>query len=174
MPDQNERPTGAHEQSSDERRFLLRVTPTPSGCWEWDGGRYPTGYGRFRFRGSAGYAHRAAWTMFVGEIPSGLFVCHHCDNPPCCNPAHLFLGTPMENTQDAIRKGRWQPRPAAPPYVRPPGPRRYTNDAQRADILARVCRGETQVSVARDYSLHITTIYKIVRAARDSRGAGHA
>ena len=51
---------------------------------------------------------REAWELANGPIPDGMFVCHTCDNPPCCNPAHLFLGTPSENVLDAVAKGRWR------------------------------------------------------------------
>lgn len=71
-------------------------------CWEWKGKRYPSGYGRH----SKFYAHRVAYELVHGPIPAGMFVCHRCDNPPCCNPAHLFLGTPEDNAKDRERKGR--------------------------------------------------------------------
>ena len=51
-------------------------------------------------------AHRYAWEQYFGEIPEGLFVCHHCDNPFCCNPYHLFIGTGSDNQLDSVRKGR--------------------------------------------------------------------
>ncbi len=84
-------------------------------CWEWQRFRNPLGYGRFRFEGKTELAHRIAWELTHGEIPVGMFVCHSCDNPPCCNPAHLWLGTNAENIKDAARKGRGY-RGGTPPY----------------------------------------------------------
>lgn len=54
-------------------------------------------------------AHRASWSFHYGEIPEGMLICHKCDNPPCVNIDHLFLGTPKDNIQDAIKKGRFKP-----------------------------------------------------------------
>ncbi len=75
-------------------------------CWEWTGYRLPSGYGQSSVSGVLFYAHRAAWEHAKGPIPPGLFVCHRCDNPPCCNPAHLFLGTHRDNMADMSAKGR--------------------------------------------------------------------
>lgn len=75
-------------------------------CWPWVGNCNENGYGTFYFRGKTWKAHRASYAIFCGEIPSGLFVCHHCDNPPCVNPSHLFLGHANVNMKDMVRKGR--------------------------------------------------------------------
>lgn len=80
----------------------------PNACWEWTGFRIPDGYGQItiRSRQRTYKAHRLAWEIAHGPIPEGLQVCHKCDNPPCCNPAHLFLGTARDNVMDRERKGR--------------------------------------------------------------------
>ena len=81
-------------------------------CWEFQGALDVKGYGEIRGDAvSAQFprkmkAHRAAYQVFVGDIPEGMFVCHKCDNPRCCNPEHLFPGTPRDNVQDMLAKGR--------------------------------------------------------------------
>lgn len=81
--------------------------PEPnSGCWLWLGARAPKGYGSCRHRRRTRAAHHVAYELHRGPITPGLHVLHSCDNPPCVNPAHLFLGTPMDNTRDMMRKGR--------------------------------------------------------------------
>lgn len=83
-----------------------------SDCWLWTGYCHPkTGYGSFRFsavmgKKNTGYAHRVAWVLTNGMLPGGLDVLHKCDNPPCCNPAHLWLGTQADNNADRDAKGR--------------------------------------------------------------------
>lgn len=90
------------------QRFMDKVAPVPeAGCWIWTACVHVTGYGRFGMSSrEVEYAHRAAWRLFRGEIPSGLYVCHKCDQPLCVNPDHLFLGTATDNMRDASRKGR--------------------------------------------------------------------
>lgn len=94
-------------------RFEAKVSPCPaSGCFLWTAAFDDGGYGRFGFRphGEKNYravaAHRAAWELYVGPVPEGMEVCHHCDNPMCVRISHLFLGTHKENMDDRDTKGR--------------------------------------------------------------------
>jgi hypothetical protein len=76
-------------------------------CWEWQAYRARKGYGvcSSGVKGVLEYTHRFSWRIHFGPIPVGLHVLHICDNPPCCNPAHLWLGTNADNHQDKINKG---------------------------------------------------------------------
>jgi len=76
-------------------------------CWPWIGMRCK-GYGKIKHRGKLVTASRASWTLHHGQIPDGLWVLHHCDNPECVNPAHLFLGTALDNSRDCREKGRFR------------------------------------------------------------------
>ena len=80
-----------------------------NGCWLWRGGKNKKGQGVVRYEGKNWITSRLAWYLTSGKTPPKMYVCHKCDNASCINPEHLFLGTPKDNTQDMINKGRRRP-----------------------------------------------------------------
>jgi hypothetical protein len=88
-------------------RLRQRGSVTATGCWEWTGARTKWGYGRISWHGHVERVHRVVASLVLGlELTDERVVCHRCDNPPCYNPAHLFVGTLSDNTQDMLAKGR--------------------------------------------------------------------
>jgi hypothetical protein len=115
--------------------FWDNVKKTPGdGCWEWQAARKGPGYGTFRkTKGGPPFnAHRVAYELANGPIPPGMHVCHRCDNPPCCNPAHLFVGTAVDNARDRVAKGRFIGEQSPTPKLR---------EADVAEILVTYARG---------------------------------
>lgn len=88
--------------------FESMVFFSPDGCWLWIGALTQSGYGKWPMNRTDKVrpAHRLSYTLYKGEIPEGLHVCHSCDVPCCVNPDHLWLGTNRDNTKDMDRKGR--------------------------------------------------------------------
>lgn len=85
--------------------FWQRMEIMESGCWEWRGAKTSDGYGALKVDGQHVYAHRRAYALAHGPIPHRMLVKHSCDNPPCCNPAHLSAGTKSENALEAFDRG---------------------------------------------------------------------
>lgn len=98
-------------------RFTSKVlvSPNPDECWPWLAAKAGGGYGVVRIDGVIHKAHRLAYELCIGPIPPGMVVMHTCDNPPCCNPSHLRLGTQRDNVLDMVAKGRmYMPHPSRP------------------------------------------------------------
>lgn len=87
-------------------RLAKSMACAANGCWEWCGERHKDGYGKVSVAGGRVFVHRLIHELCVGPIPMGAQVLHRCDNPPCCNPTHLFTGTNRENVDDMVAKGR--------------------------------------------------------------------
>ena len=144
-----------------QERFWLRVrVGNVSECWEWQGSRGPHGHGAVRRDGKHIRATAIAWFLFHGEWPpEGMDICHHCDNPPCVNPAHLFIGTAKDNMQDAIRKGRFK-------FLRP-RPGEHNNNAKLtwasvAEIRERYSAGENISQLSRAFRVARSTLREVV------------
>jgi hypothetical protein len=144
-----------------EDRFWSKVDQSggPDACWEWTASRHQQGYGVFGYKGKVQKAHRVAYAFAKnnGELPANK-VLHSCDNPPCCNPDHLWEGTQQDNMDDMKRKGRRKGI-----GVGSSNGRAILTDDDVRDIRRRLATGESQQSIANDYDVRQTTISKIKR-----------
>ncbi len=142
-------------------RFWSRVDKSGD-CWLWQGGHLKAGYGTIQQGGRAGRTlatHRVAWELTYGPIPPGLYVCHHCDNPPCCNPDHLFLGTHLENSLDRVAKGRAV---RFAPRGERCGRAKLTDGSVRAARALYTAGGISNREVARRFNVHPNTMYAVL------------
>lgn len=129
-------------------------TVMETGCWEWNGGRIWSEYGRVMHDGVATSTHRLSYRAFHGEIPEGLVVRHKCDNPPCMNPDHLELGTHGQNAEDMFKRGRR-------PLGRGQGRAAVTAE-QVVTIRQRAAAGELGVAIAADLGVTKAIVHNIV------------
>lgn len=132
-------------------------------CWNWTGARNRGGYGAAGYAGRQSNASRVAWLLTYGAIQHGLVVCHRCDNPACCNPAHLFLGSQAENVADCQRKGRAGCVPTGAAHHRSTA--KLTEDQV---ITARrlYAGGLSQTEISKGMGVHSSTISRAVRGDR--------
>ena len=133
----------------------------PDQCWPSRGClRGASGHVNFQANGKGNYAHRVAWELTHGPVPDGLHVLHHCDNPPCCNPAHLFLGTHADNMADMAAKGRYR-------VIPQPGernPQAKLTEPEVVTIRRRYAAGGiSQAALAREYGVSPALVGMIVR-----------
>ena len=132
--------------------FLEKVEKT-DGCWIWRGAYKGQGYGAVCYNGEMDAAHRMAYRLFVGEIPEGLFVCHHCDVRGCVRPDHLFVGTCKDNLRDMARKGR------STRGVR--NTQAKLTDAQILELRQRYLAGESPRLLAKAYGISRSNVWNI-------------
>ncbi len=133
-------------------RFWNKVDKSGD-CWLWTGAIDSCGYGRFMLGGTNCHANRVCWELVNSKIPDGLCVCHHCDNPPCVNPDHLFLGTRQDNSTDMVQKGRSSSHACG-----------TNNPKVKIDerIATLIFLSKSPVkTLAREYDLSLSTIYRI-------------
>lgn len=133
-------------------------------CWLWTGSHNSNGYGTFYLGGRNILAHRVAYQLANGSIVDDLLVCHRCDNPPCCNPNHLFLGTNGDNIRDMASKGRhwYKHQPEKQRRGEQVKNAKFT-DSQVREIRALARAGVSQREIARRFGSHQRNISRIVR-----------
>lgn len=143
-------------------RFWSKVAISdPLGCWEWTASRGSNtlghNYGKVGVDGKNRFAHRVAWVLMYGPVPEGMDVLHRCDNPPCCNPTHLFLGTHTDNMRDRAAKGR------SAPTIGTQNPKARLTESDVLKIRARWRAGERPAaSIAADFPVTKEAVYAIV------------
>jgi|SRR5688572_195378 len=128
-------------------------------CWVWKAGCDTEGYGNFSLNGKQINSHRVAWEQTYGRIPRGKHVLHKCDNPPCCNPGHLFLGNPLMNARDRTKKER-----STKGQVR--GQEIWSNKLKEQEVTRirhKRTLGCTLRDLAAEYGVDHTTIWEICK-----------
>jgi hypothetical protein len=138
-------------------RFWEKVNKdAPNGCWEWTGSQMRSGHGQIHIDGKSVLVHRFVWELENGSIPADMEVCHHCDNPGCVNPSHLFLGTQTDNMADMMSKVR-QARGSRHSQAK-------LTEAQVIEIRRRYVRGViTYKMLAAEYGVGPATIALIIQ-----------
>jgi len=133
----------------------------PSACWPWKRGLFDNGYGQFRVGTRKVRAHRAAFELSGGTLAEGMMVCHRCDAPRCCNPAHLFAGTALDNARDREEKGRGRSGRVSLPGALNPAAKLSAVDVECIRDMAMV--GVTQRVIADRFGISQSQVRNIVR-----------
>jgi len=131
-------------------------------CWEWRGGKHEKGYALLHVRPRMVKVHRVMLELRLGEDLDERFALHHCDNPPCINPEHLYPGDARRNIGDAIDRGRFDPSAASRKAIR----RRYPPELE-ASVRASLALGASKNAAARQHEIAWSTVDRI---ARESEG----
>lgn len=142
----------------------------PGECWEWPGARNRSGYGVVGSSLARGtrIATRIVWMRVYGSLGRNELVCHHCDNPSCVRPAHLFIGSHADNSADMVAKGR------SPRTANERSGRARLSDAQVADIRSRRAAGESCKDIADLYGVHAAHVSRVTRGLRRPDWGGAA
>jgi hypothetical protein len=149
---------GAARRADRVARFWARVDIRgPDECWPWNGRRSDRGYGEYGLSDKTWRAHRYALIVSGKDVPDDKIVMHSCDNPPCCNPRHLKVGTNLDNNRDMVAKGRDRQLRGAD------NPNTKLSETDKRRIIAR--RGEPLRVVANDYGVARSTICRVQRAS---------
>lgn len=123
-------------------------------CWEWQANKLPKGYGTFKDEMlKINLAHRMAYFLKNGDFDRNLVICHSCDNPPCVNPNHLFLGTQKDNLEDSVQKGRF-----------PKGEKHHNSlisDEKKEYILKMISEGKKLIEIANQLEIPYHTVTNI-------------
>lgn len=146
--------TDAAGANEPDRFWKWVAVGKPTECWEWQGSCDRYGYGRSTLNGKYIPASRAAYIYATGQDVSGLLVCHHCDNPGCCNPSHLYAGTKSDNERDKFARGGKTHRGTKNPACK------LTAD-QVENIRRLFSQGMTNVAIGKLMGVHHSTISKI-------------
>ncbi len=144
--------------TADENRFIRSVKSGGTDeCWPYTGGTNTDGYGFFYALGTRFLAHRVAYSLVHGDVGE-MLVCHTCDNPICCNPNHLFLGTSQDNVRDSVAKGRH----SSKTLFGESRPNSALTESQVLEIRNKRRLGRTLQALGREYNVHLSTIHQIV------------